>query len=200
MTNGTKEDAISQVTQILKRTLIREESGSWFARIVTHHTVFQAENMAIDFVEVHGRGDFSQQVLVVVYFRVNKSCQARIKRIDCENVEDAIKKILEIPQIYVVCIECGAILSKSDVCQNCEFFKAYGIYHGLVEQICAICQEQVYRTKLGCGHMFHYTCLTKLDPVSVKCPVCRTSLSVEEVEDIFYQNDDDDDEESNDDD
>ncbi|KAG0453099.1 hypothetical protein HPP92_025763 [Vanilla planifolia] len=47
------------------------------------------------------------------------------------------------------------------------------------EEICTICQDDIHadkeRTKLRCGHIFHFGCIEDWLMVKNECPVCRAA-------------------------
>lgn len=159
-----------------------------------HQTIFRGENLRIYYFEIRGGGDAKvhKNIIVIVGYGVNQSSRRRRKRWHCFTVREAIESLFRFVHDNTICIECGDLLQKDLPCLTCEFFRCYQKFQGL-DMTCAICQEKVYRTMLSCGHCFHYTCLTKMEPNNAKCPVCRQDFTNDELEDFFYPENDDED-------
>jgi len=94
--------------------------------------------------------------------------------------------IFSIFWMYKLCPECLELIPKTkEMCGDCMFHKIrqqYGISKGMIEgyDLCMICQDEVYHTKLQCGHSIHHLCILNLNPkkwyhheLKLKCPVCR---------------------------
>lgn len=108
-------------------------------------------------------------------------------------IPDSVSKIEAIFDIfwkYKLCPECLQLIKKErEVCENCVFHKMrqqFGMKKGYISEFntCPVCQENVYHTRLQCGHFIHHTCLINLNPFKnfrrcedIKCPVCRRVLS-----------------------
>ena len=103
-----------------------------------------------------------------------------------------IDAIFDVFWSYKLCPECLTLIKKNDdVCEDCTFHKMrqqYGMRKGFLEEhhTCMICQEQVYHTKLQCGHAIHHTCVLGLNPrrwytasdgMDIRCPLCRKMLT-----------------------
>ena len=127
-------------------------------------------------------------IYINVEYNINKSYIARCFKRECRSLEEAIRCILRFNLDNELCIECGELIPRNSDC--CKAFKLWTRYHE-EEKTCAICQEPVYRFKLGCGHHFHITCITAMEKVKGKtqCPVCRQVLSREELEYIGLESD-----------
>lgn len=41
------------------------------------------------------------------------------------------------------------------------------------KSICPICHKEVSDVKVGCGHVFHHTCILKWKEIDNSCPTCR---------------------------
>lgn len=167
-----------------------KDNQAWSFSLPLQHTIFKKENLALLSFDLHGQGDpRCTKVKAVIYYCINLSSQQRSQRWQCSNLEEALKKIFDFTSAHSLCNECGMLLETGQPCQQCLFFVYYRKYQGMSNQLCAICQEDVVRTTLSCGHSFHLTCLTKMNPTGIRCPVCRQELTGEEVEDFFFQDD-----------
>lgn len=115
---------------------------------------------------------------------------------------------------YRPCSECACQLLRIDgdpLCQQCQIHRQrneWGIARGFMTDhyTCPVCIEPVYNTRLSCGHFIHRTCFIKMSPVvwfptkedreathdiisqCLRCPLCRTNLSVSDV-DVFFLRD-----------
>lgn len=110
--------------------------------------------------------------------------------IEVSEEENKIDAIFEIFWKYKLCPECLHLIKKTrEVCEDCIFHKMrqqYGLKHGYIDEFttCPVCRENVYHTRLQCGHFIHHTCLVNLNPFKyfrrcedIKCPVCRRPIS-----------------------
>lgn len=78
-------------------------------------------------------------------------------------------------------MSCGALTKSGNPCKNnknCHLHKNQG-----EEDKCSICLNSIRKTrgtrKLGCGHMFHTSCLGEWKKVGKHtCPICRKKFDV----------------------
>lgn len=57
--------------------------------------------------------------------------------------------------------------------------------------ICSICQEEVFRFELDCGHSFHINCLSEMEMKNAKCPNCRMIIDKKIYRKSYYDYDTD---------
>lgn len=97
-----------------------------------------------------------------------------------------------------LCSECYDIVTvPNNLCNQCYPMRVmhhYGIAHNLTLSIptCPICFEQVFYTKLHCGHYVHKTCFIKMNndrwytyEMELKCPICRALINSQDRYDFF---------------
>lgn len=146
-------------------------------------------------------GEEPDTILIVIRYNVIHCYKDAEIESDIE-IESSDKnkadKVFELLWKYKPCPECLFLISKTeDVCKTCLFHKMrqqYGILKEYITNIetCMICQENVYDTKLKCGHWIHHTCLIKMNPerwfdetIELKCPLCREKLTDEDINRYF---------------
>lgn len=92
-------------------------------------------------------------------------------------VSDAFKAAVERARKIRLCYTCSIPYDSevSEYCPCCLLSDFFTYNNKLIT--CAICQEKTKDFKtLGCGHMFHITCLSKVKKAT--CPCCRTAFSL----------------------
>ena len=204
MSSENENEAIALFQASITRSL-GISTNEWSYCMETRRTSLRGEELKINYFEFSGLGSLesSSPIAVVLSYSVNRSGKQKGTEWTCDNIYEAIKSLFNFTKDYKVCQECGTLMKIEDTCEPCIMFTCYQKYHGK-ETMCAICQETVHRTVLMCGHSFHYTCITKLDPNAARCPMCRNEFTRCEVEEFFlteYDDDDvdDEDDENNDD-
>lgn len=179
---------IESFSRIIHEHIQGTEDEGWFVNFLVQHSVFSVENMMITDIHI-SQSSPARSICVCILYSINSSQKVHEKHWCAPTINQAIKDVFCFPLEYSVCTECGNLLYKKEECFSCTFFKSYNQFHQREECICAICQDPVFRTKLACGHLFHYTCLTKMSPEAAKCPVCRSNLTMDEMEHLFYSED-----------
>lgn len=99
---------------------------------------------------------------------------------------------------HTLCLECFRIIpSVNTLCTDCypmRIMHHYGMAHNFTLFIptCPICFEQVFLSKLHCGHYVHKTCFIKMNSerwftyeIEMKCPLCRASIDSQDKYDYF---------------
>jgi hypothetical protein len=134
----------------------------------------------------------------------------RVLRCDADGaltheMEGTFEKPTEIFQAFYrllwnsnVCCECyNMVVLPSTLCSECypmRIFYQYGMAHQYVPSVptCSICFDQVYLSKLQCGHYVHKTCLIRMNTerwfsydTEIKCPICRAALTSQDKYDYF---------------
>jgi len=97
-----------------------------------------------------------------------------------------------------LCPECFSIIPIiSSMCSECypmRIMHQYGVVHNKTTSIptCSICLEQVYSSRLCCGHYAHKTCFVLMNPNrwysyddEYKCPICRAPITDQDRRDYF---------------
>lgn len=123
-------------------------------------------------------------------FHLGKENDELKAEIDIPESANKVDAIFDIFWKYKLCPECLHLIHNDrELCEDCIFHKMrqqYGIKQGYITEFnsCPICQENVYHTRLQCGHYIHHTCLINLNPFKyfrrcddIKCPVCRRAIS-----------------------
>lgn len=109
---------------------------------------------------------------------------------DMENVEECVHQLFRFLWEYDLCMECLYMIPKDQkLCGGCcasKLMWEWGLQNGKASTVekCAICLEDVYSSKLSCGHRFHKTCFINLntkewfdEDVEIRCPICRKEIS-----------------------
>jgi hypothetical protein len=111
-----------------------------------------------------------------------------------ESIEDLLSYFYNLLWNYKLCKECYKIVPDRFCfeCTSMQVFWEWGKlkFDAEIPQ-CSICLEDVYHSKLECGHYFHKTCLIKLNPLNwyhskeIKCPNFRKVISEKDVANYF---------------
>jgi hypothetical protein len=143
-------------------------------------------------IEVHLKSQMESSIDIYYnVFRLSEKMELLTTlKFQFENKEKLIDFIFEILWSYKLCPEClNIIKNKDELCYDCTFHKMrqqYGLLKKYINEHykCMICQENVYNTKLQCGHYIHHTCLLQLhshkwfsDNIQMKCGICRQYLT-----------------------
>lgn len=147
------------------------------------NAVFSGEGNIEDLVKVH----------VNYYIHDIHSIQTRFKIL--RGLQKAIEYVWSFPQMYLLCLDCCQLIKKDQECEECIFYKTF-MQVQQKKQTCGICQEECFRTMLSCNHYFHRSCLIKMDPENLKCPLCRHPFDENLVIGLFESEDINDDSES----
>ena len=111
---------------------------------------------------------------------------------------DVLEAFFRMLWTSTLCPECYTIIKASDsLCGSCypmRVFYQYGVahQHTLSVPTCSICFDQVYHSKLHCGHYVHKTCFIRMNTerwfsydTELKCPICRTPINSQDRYDFF---------------
>lgn len=153
----------------------------------TRDSTFRSDNLAIEAVRIE------EDHTAIVWTRCNNSVQTQ-KHTSPPMTSDQQAKVwvFSFLDTYSACVECGDIDNHGGnrVCRSCEFFVEYVRYKNTEPTVCAICQENVFRFALPCGHMFHKTCMNRMEHGACRtCPVCRADIPYSVICRIFDQED-----------
>jgi len=167
----------------------------------TRDSVFRGENMAIEAVRIEDNHT------TIVWTRCNNSVLTqKHTSTSFRTHKEAKTWAFSFLENHSACVECGDVGAHgSRVCRSCEFFVEYVRYKNVEPTVCAICHESVFRFTLPCGHMFHKTCMNRMEHGACRtCPVCRAEIPYsvicrifdQEEEDGFFPDKDDDEDDS----
>lgn len=161
------------------------------------------ENIFHEFVirEIEIKYDTTEIVMVYYYYNIfhmskNDSCHKKFfLKTEIRKIFD---ELFEMSWKYRLCMECTSLIPKENgLCSKCIYHKyrqEYGIKKGIISEhnTCMICHENVYNTRLECGHSIHHKCLIRLNPnkwydknLNIKCCICRQTLSDTDVHKYF---------------
>jgi len=113
---------------------------------------------------------------------------------------DVFKAFYNLLWTSSLCSECFSIVSVSEtLCSQCypmRIMYQFGVAHDHTASIpvCSICFDQVYFSKLHCGHYVHKTCFIRVnterwfssyETSELKCPLCRAVVDSQDCYDFF---------------
>lgn len=117
------------------------------------------------------------------------------------DVNDMINALFHVILDLKPCKECFHLTDLPEqYCQRCMTHKIRNEYIRVLRNEtpptheCAICLEEVYYSRLNCGHYFHKTCFIKQNPNSwfcidtapkIRCPMCRENISHDDKSNFF---------------
>lgn len=190
-----KDSDVSDVLSPILEQMIRvyqadiekqmKTSRTWFIEWGTCHTLFFKENMQVEYVEFTGRSVRQREIRATLGYRCNKSFKVCLIKKTFESLRDAFLWVWTFLEKYSLCKDCGSLLETGHECDSCLFFRGYMEWMKRTE-ICAICQEPVFRYCLPCGHMFHRLCMNKIEfSQTIRCPLCRLDIPYDVICDLF---------------
>lgn len=104
-------------------------------------------------------------------------------------IENAFQLLFHLKETHVSCKECSILFEKTkdnlDYCKECKFFVTFSKLMKKEPSICSICQDEVFRFELECGHSFHIGCLSGMEMKNAKCPNCRLGISKKTLKEIY---------------
>ena len=115
------------------------------------------------------------------------------------DAEDVVHAIFHCVLDMHLCKECFTLTSSEhQLCNTCipnRIREEYSrVHRGNTNiDVCTICMETVYTSRIRCGHSFHRTCLIGLcknrwfdeNTKPIKCPLCRAEITSEDKYDYF---------------
>lgn len=166
------------------------ETGNWYYDIDLSNSCINSDQYQLIEATILGDGKLTDIIRVRINYIVNNSNKLyfRVKKI--RGIENAIKYIWDFPENFSLCMNCCSLIKSNSVCKECLFFKSYLQYKNKCEN-CGICQEESFRVILSCNHHFHKSCLLKMDPEDLKCPLCRQPVDEDLICELFDEDDDD---------
>ena len=104
-------------------------------------------------------------------------------------IENAFQLLFNLKETHCACKECSVLFEKGkdnlNFCKECKFFVAFSKMMKKEANICSICQEEVFRFELDCGHSFHINCLSGMEMKNAKCPNCRMIIDKKTLRKIY---------------
>lgn len=164
-------------------------SPRWHLEWDLRLTPFSKNHMSLEYAEIRGRtpsssGDISP-IRCTIGYRYNNSFKHCTAHWDCDTLEEGLLWIWRFLEEYTLCRECGDLLKTGESCRSCLFFQGYMEFMNR-QEICAICQDPVYRCRLPCGHMFHRLCINKMEfSPDIRCPLCRADIPFDVICELF---------------
>jgi hypothetical protein len=179
---------------------LRFIGSGWSYNVDLKNSCIASDQYTLVSAIIYGEGSIHDSVRVRVQYYVHphlasQQYQGRCKKF--KNIERAILYVWEFPERYRLCRDCCRLVKKDQECEACIFYKSFMIHKKKSEQ-CGICQEECFRIALECKHFFHKSCLVKMSPLDMKCPLCRHPVSEEVVSNLFDDDDMNDDDEDDD--
>lgn len=115
------------------------------------------------------------------------------------DAEDVVHAVFHCVLDMHLCKECFMLTSSEhQLCNTCipnRIREEYSrVHRGNTNiDVCTICMETVYLSRIRCGHSFHRTCLIGLcknrwfdeNTKPIKCPLCRAEITSEDKYDYF---------------
>jgi len=185
--NSEDPPIISQMLSVYEAEIDKqlESSKTWFVEWDMTQTLFQKENMSLEYVEFRGRSSCRKEIRATVGYRCNNSFKTSVFKKTFDGLREAFVWVWTFMDKYTLCKECGGLLESEKECDACFFFRGYMAWIKR-QEICAICQDPVYRFCLPCGHMFHRLCMNKIEfSETIRCPLCRVEIPYDVICDIF---------------
>jgi hypothetical protein len=172
----------------------KNQGREWEYIIDLRNSCVSSDQYVLLSAAILGEGNLQDLLKIKINYCVHNSQKVycRVKKI--RGIEGAIKYIWDFPDNFNLCMNCCALIKKDRQCEQCCFYKAYMEYK-CKKEVCGICQEESYRTILSCQHHFHRSCLLKMDPDDLKCPLCRHPVKEDIICNLFDEDVDDSDDE-----
>ena len=120
-----------------------------------------------------------------------------------DDLSALFKNFLDFFWKKTTCPECltGLRDPTMTVCESCipkRILTEYALEHGIKKEIdvCPVCMERVYFSKLQCGHYIHKSCMVNLsesdwfddeacESKRLRCPLCRKLISSSDIKSFF---------------
>lgn len=185
---------MQQFEDYLHERIVDSSCKRWYHHIDLEHSNYVMEFAQFQEVVLTGHPCTKPEncrIDVNFHYCIGNSHQVHCIHIKASGYKEAAAILFSFPQFHHICKECGGVVEKSKACSSCLFHRLYAEQHGKKE-VCTICQESVYRTRLPCGHHFHLTCLLQLNRIGMSCPNCRMRIPTSMVDAWFGSSDDED--------
>lgn len=186
---------MQQLLRVIEKNIdkLRFMEGGWSYHVDLKNSCIASDQYSLLNAMIYGEGSIHDIVRVRVQYFVHNSQRTMGRCKKFRHIERAILYIWDFPDQYRLCQDCCRLIKKEEECEACIFYKSFMI-HKSKKQNCGICQEECFRICLECKHYFHKSCLIKMSPIDMKCPLCRHPVSDEVVSDLFDNEDLDEDE------
>lgn len=175
---------------------VPQEGKEWHYHIDLKSSQFKMENLNFKSVSMSGKfnKDFDKMKITTrIEYSYGNSFKSTYLKYSC-GVENAFHDLFTIEKTHRSCKECSVLFEKenenTEVCKECLFFLFLSNQKKNEKKICSICQEEVYRYELECGHSFHLGCLAGLNRKDAKCPNCRMGINGKMKTEIFKSHND----------
>lgn len=124
-------------------------------------------------------------------------------QLDVPSTKIMVDHLFNLLWTHTVCSECYNLVpivensSQPPLCQDCypmKMFMVWGIINNknMLPSTCCICLDQVYQSRLQCGHMVHKTCFIRVgvhqwfdSDNEYLCPLCRTAITDDDKQNFF---------------
>ena len=170
---------------------VPEKGKDWFYHVDLKSSQFKMENL--NFMSVSMSGKLKEdidtmKITIKIEYSYGNSFKSTYQK-PSFGIENAFRDLLHMENTHTACKECSSLFEKenekTEVCKQCMFFVFRSKQKKDETKICSICQEEVFRYQLECGHSFHLGCLAGLNRKDAKCPNCRMGINSKMKLEIF---------------
>jgi len=174
------ENSFQQYISFIQKDILKNKRGNdhyWSHYINVEHSCYQPSDYVIQEIEIEGVGTnvYTSPIQIYTRYYIPQRQVTTTRRKHCKTIQTAMDYIFHFSSRFKLCSECLS-LYKQNTCDKCDFFKGFYLTHKKEIINCGICKEPTYRTRLPCGHLFHQTCLLRLEKQDIKCPLCRSPI------------------------
>jgi hypothetical protein len=172
------------------------EGKEWFYHIDLNSSQFKIEDLNVKKVSMRGKckeNVDTMRITTKIEYSYGNSYRSTCFKYSF-GIENAFNDLFTIETTHRACKECSTLFQKekedTEVCKQCMFFVFLSKQKKNEKKICSICQEEVFRYELECGHSFHIGCLAGLEKKDAKCPNCRMGINGKMKTEIFKSRND----------
>ena len=190
---------MEEFASYLKDKIIKMEKKRWYFHMNLKYSSFTMTNTRFQEALITGLPCITPEeckINVNIHYHIGNSNHLHCVPATVKGYKEASEYLFTFTEKYNICTECAGIYKKENddsMCGKCIFLRFY-TKEKKINDVCTICQDPVFRTKLPCGHMFHTTCLLEMDKKDMSCPNCRMKIPAYIVNDLFGEPDNSDDE------
>ena len=183
---------MEELIRVIEKKIVKSRcKGTWIYTVDLRSSCIYSDQFILLSAEISGEGSVKDFIKTRISYLTHQNSDKVIWRCKKFNgLSKAVQYVWDFPENYSMCLNCCSLVKKDKSCEDCLFFQSF-LKQKNKKEICGICQEETYRTVLPCHHHFHKSCLLKMDPEDLKCPLCRHPVSEEIVCDLFDDSDDD---------